>query len=67
MIIFFPCLVGIVELLLTMEVVHDITETPNVNPNQMIYALGLANFAAGFFGTIGGGAMIGLSVLVCRR
>jgi MFS superfamily sulfate permease-like transporter len=49
--------VGIIELLLTMEIVHERTETPTVNPNQMVFATGLAITVAGLFGTMGGGKL----------
>ena len=59
-------MVGVVEVLITMEVVREHTETPNINPNQMLLAIGVANIIGGFFNTMGGGAIIGLSVLACH-
>lgn len=65
-----PCLiytaVTLVELLLTMEVVRDETETPNINPNQTVLATGFALIMAGIIGSKGGGATIGLTIINIR-
>jgi len=52
---------------MTMEVVNDLTETENPAPNQQLYALSLGNFVSGLFGTMGGGATIGESMLNCMN
>lgn len=46
-----------------MEVINDLTETGNPVPNQQLYALSAGNFVSGLFGTMGGGATIGESVI----
>eukprot|EP01006_Ploeotia_vitrea_P029634 TRINITY_DN62131_c0_g1_i1.p1 TRINITY_DN62131_c0_g1~~TRINITY_DN62131_c0_g1_i1.p1 ORF type:complete len:693 (-),score=74.61 TRINITY_DN62131_c0_g1_i1:1201-3279(-) len=65
--IWFPslmfALVGAIECIMTLSVVSDITETENAAPNQHLVVLGVANVVAGFFGTIGGGTMLGLSMV----
>lgn len=48
---------------MTMEVINDLTDTGNPVPNQQLYALSLGNFISGLFGTMGGGATIGESVI----
>eukprot|EP00943_MAST-04B_sp_MAST-4B-sp1_P000204 g204.t1 len=56
---------GAVEAVMTMEVVNDLTETTNEAPNQQLIALSIGNFISGIYGTMGGGATIGLSVINC--
>ena len=56
---------GAVEAVMTMEVVNEMTETPNNRPNQQLIALSIGNFISGIFGTMGGGATIGESVINC--
>lgn len=60
---FIAAAAGMVEAVMTMEVVNDLTETPNPNPNQQLLALSIGNFLSGLLGTMGGGATIGLSVI----
>ena len=62
---FIAAAAGAVEAVMTMEVVNDMTETDNQSPNQHLFALSLGNFVSALFGTMGGGATIGLSVLNC--
>lgn len=64
---FIAAAAGAVECVLTMEVVNDLTGTGNDSPNQQLYALSLGNFISGLFGTMGGGATIGLSVINCMN
>jgi len=54
--------VAILESLMTLEVVNDMTRTQG-QPNRQVWALGVANVAAGLFGTMGGNALIELSVM----
>ena len=58
---------GAVECVMTMEAVSDYTETENPQPNQQIWALGIGNLIASMFGTMGGGATIGTSVINCQN
>ena len=58
---------GAVEAVMTMEVVNEMTETGNNRPNQQLIALSIGNFISGIFGTMGGGATIGMSVLNCTN
>eukprot|EP00019_Armaparvus_languidus_P001667 CAMPEP_0168605598 /NCGR_PEP_ID=MMETSP0420-20121227/16075_1 /TAXON_ID=498008 /ORGANISM="Pessonella sp." /LENGTH=624 /DNA_ID=CAMNT_0008645111 /DNA_START=212 /DNA_END=2083 /DNA_ORIENTATION=- len=55
--------VGMVELLLTIELVREKTETPTVNPNQMVFVVGVAIAVSGLFGTMGGGSTIGMLMI----
>eukprot|EP00730_Choanoeca_flexa_P018622 TRINITY_DN9063_c0_g1_i7.p1 TRINITY_DN9063_c0_g1~~TRINITY_DN9063_c0_g1_i7.p1 ORF type:complete len:695 (+),score=88.49 TRINITY_DN9063_c0_g1_i7:64-2148(+) len=64
---FIAAAAGAVEAVMTMEVVNDITETTNPAPNQQLYALSAGNFVSGLFGTMGGGATIGESILNCMN
>lgn len=64
---FIAAAAGLVEAVMTMEVVTDLTETSNPNPNQQLLALSLGNFISGLFGTLGGGATIGLSMINCHN
>ena len=63
---FIAAAAGGVEAVMTMEVVNDLTETTNESPNQQLIALSIGNFLSGIFGTMGGGATIGLSVINCQ-
>ncbi len=54
-------LVGIVESLLTAQLVDDMTNTSS-NKNRECIGQGLANIAAGFFGGIAGCGMIGQTI-----
>jgi SulP family sulfate permease len=55
-------LVGLMETLLTAKLVDEITETRS-HKGRESWALGVANIAAGFYGGIGGCAMIGQTVV----
>ncbi|NKF08693.1 SulP family inorganic anion transporter [Clostridium gasigenes] len=55
-------LVGIVESLLTAQLVDDLTDTKS-NKNKECVGQGLANIAAGFFGGIAGCGMIGQTII----
>lgn len=55
-------LVGLIESLLTLTVVDEMTETRG-RGNQECVAQGLANFVCGLFGGMGGCAMIGQSII----
>lgn len=54
--------VGLIESLLTLQLVDDITETRG-QPNRECVALGAANFTSGVFGGMGGCALVGQSVI----
>ena len=54
--------VGLIESLLTLNLVDEITETKG-NSNKEAVAQGLANFITGFFSGMGGCAMIGQSLI----
>ncbi|GAB5557777.1 MAG: SulP family inorganic anion transporter [Schleiferiaceae bacterium] len=54
--------VGLIESLLTLTLIDEITETRG-NGNRESLAQGLANFANGFFSGMGGCAMIGQSLI----
>ena len=54
--------VGLLESLLTAQIVDDMTDTPS-NKNRECIGQGVANIAAGLFGGMGGCAMIGQSVI----
>ena len=54
--------VGLIESLLTLQLVDDITETRG-QPNRECVALGAANITSGFFGGIGGCALVGQSII----
>ena len=65
-------LVSTVEDLLTIEVVHDLTNTRPRSVEKcelitklQIIAMGAGNFVCGFFGAIGGGSTIGLATVNC--
>ena len=54
--------IGLIESLMTLNLIDEMTETRS-RPNRECLAQGLANVAAGFFGTMGGCAMIGQSMI----
>ncbi len=54
--------VGLLESLLTAQIVDDLTDSPS-NKKREIHGQGIANFVTGFFGGMGGCAMIGQSVI----
>ncbi|MBI9068959.1 MAG: SulP family inorganic anion transporter [Salinivirgaceae bacterium] len=55
-------LVGLIESLLTLTVIDEMTETRGRGNKESI-AQGIANFTCGFFGGMGGCAMIGQSII----
>jgi len=55
---------GIVQGLLTTEVVYDFLKTPT-NRTAVCLSCGIANVVSGFLGGMGGDAMIGLSTINC--
>ncbi|WP_258049608.1 SulP family inorganic anion transporter [Clostridium weizhouense] len=55
-------LVGIVESLLTAQLVDDLTDTPS-DKNRECIGQGLANMVSGFFGGIAGCGMIGQTII----
>lgn len=55
---FIAAAAGMVEAVMTMEVVNDLTETNNPRPNQQLFALSVGNFVSGLLGTMGGGATV---------
>lgn len=55
-------LVGLIESLLTLTVIDEMTETRG-RGNKESVAQGVANFVCGFFGGMGGCAMIGQSII----
>ncbi|MBA3577082.1 MAG: SulP family inorganic anion transporter [Sphingomonas sp.] len=54
--------VGLLESLLTAQIVDDLTDTPS-DKNRETKGQGIANLVTGFFGGMGGCAMIGQSVI----
>jgi len=54
--------VGLLESLMTATIVDDLTDTPS-DKDQECKGQGMANMVAGFFGGMGGCAMIGQSVI----
>ena len=54
--------VGLLESLLTAQIVDDLTDTPS-DKRRECKGQGIANFATGFLGGMGGCAMIGQSVI----
>jgi SulP family sulfate permease len=54
--------VGLLESLLTAQIVDDMTDTPS-NKSQECIGQGTSNIVSGFFGGMGGCAMIGQSVI----
>jgi len=59
---FVGALVGLTEAALTLRVIDDMTDTKG-NMNREFFAQGLANTVNGFFGGMGGDAMIGQSIV----
>ena len=55
-------MVGLIEILLTLTVVDEMTETRG-RGNKECVAQGIANLTCGFFGGMGGCAMIGQSII----
>jgi len=55
-------IVAMLESLMTLEVMNDMTQTVG-QPNRQIWALGFANTLAGLLGTMGGNSLIELSVM----
>ncbi|CAO5246082.1 SulP family inorganic anion transporter [Frankia sp. AgKG'84/4] len=54
--------VGLLETLLTAQIVDRMTDTTH-NPNRESWGLGIANVVNGFFGGMGGCAMIGQTIV----
>ena len=54
--------VGLLESMMTAQIVDDLTDTPSDKQREM-KGQGIANFITGFFGGMGGCAMIGQSVI----
>jgi sulfate permease, SulP family len=54
--------VGLLESMMTAQIVDDLTDTPS-NKRTECKGQGIANFVTGFFGGMGGCAMIGQSVI----
>lgn len=54
--------IGLIESLMTLNLVDELTETRG-NGNRECFAQGAANIANGFFGGMGGCAMIGQSII----
>ena len=50
--------------LMTAEVVSSFTKTPH-HSGLVVGAMGVGNIVSGFFGGMGGNAMIGLSTIAC--
>ena len=57
--LFFICTV---ESLMVIQMMDGFTATAG-NNNQQVFVLGIANIVSGFFGAVGGDAMIGMSIL----
>lgn len=55
-------LVGLIESLLTLNLVDDLTQTTG-KPNKECVGQGVANTVTGFFGGMGGCAMVGQSII----
>jgi SulP family sulfate permease len=55
-------MVGLIESLLTAQIVDDLTDTPSSKKRE-VHGQGIANFVTGFLGGMGGCAMIGQSVI----
>jgi SulP family sulfate permease len=56
------CIVGLIETLMVLRLVDEATETKG-QPNRECCAQGLGNFICGFFGAMGGCAMIGQTMI----
>ncbi|MET1753998.1 SulP family inorganic anion transporter [Novosphingobium sp. RD2P27] len=54
--------VGLLESMMTAQIVDDLTDTPSDKQREM-KGQGISNFVTGFFGGMGGCAMIGQSVI----
>ena len=54
--------IGLIETLLTLNLIDDMTDTRG-RPNKESLAQGFANIVTGFFGGMGGCAMIGQSMI----
>jgi len=54
--------IGLIESLMTLQLVDEVTETRG-RGNRECFGQGLANFVTGFFGGMGGCAMIGQSMI----
>jgi sulfate permease, SulP family len=54
--------VGLLETLLTAQIIDKMTDSRH-NPNREAWGLGIANLVSGFFGGMGGCAMIGQAIL----
>jgi len=54
--------IGLVESLLTMQLIDEVTETRG-SGNRVCFGQGLANVVTGFFGGMGGCAMVGQSII----
>lgn len=54
--------IGLIESLLTLTLIDEITETRG-RTSQECFGQGIANFVSGFFGAMGGCAMIGQSMI----
>jgi len=61
---FLLALVGVFESLITTDIVESFVKTPS-NPNRVVLAMGAGNIVCGFFGSMGGNALIGLSTFNC--
>ncbi|XP_065176004.1 putative sulfate transporter YbaR [Sycon ciliatum] len=61
---FFLAIVGLIESLLTQEIVDKFTKTKG-NRSRTIAAMGAGNIISGLLGGMGGNAMIGLSTINC--
>jgi SulP family sulfate permease len=59
---FLLCVVGTIESLMTSEVVESFTKIPG-DGDRTVLAMGFGNVLSGFFGGMGGNAMIGLSTI----
>ena len=59
---FIVAMVGIIESLMTLQLIDEITETRG-HGNRECMAQGVANFLSGWFGGMGGCAMIGQSLI----
>ncbi|OUR87690.1 sodium-independent anion transporter, partial [Methylophaga sp. 42_8_T64] len=59
---FILAMIGLIESLLTLTLIDEITETTG-RPNKECVGQGLANTVTGFFGGMGGCAMIGQSMI----
>ena len=58
------CAVGSIESLMTAEVVSSFTKSTH-HSGMVVAAMAVGNVVSGFFGGMGGNAMIGLSTIAC--